>query len=227
MDKKLYKVLWDKEQLWKGCILASIAHAIMVAHYPEVSNEHSWDGINYSVQDSSSARGTITFYNDHCVGAFRDNNSERLSNESRICKYTEYFNGVSENIIRLAEQEALQYLLENVDGRVTPLITTSFWNDENDFYSNDIFEDFIQNGGSLLERQAMNISQAIEEWKEYYDMTQEQIDLLINVYKRKITYPNQILILSKDEVNMIGTDDEEGLDESKTSFSEIGIEWEK
>jgi len=64
------RINFECETLWKGCILASIAHAIMVSHYPEFSNEHSWDGINYSVQDTSGTRGTITFHSEYCVGAF-------------------------------------------------------------------------------------------------------------------------------------------------------------
>ena len=46
--------------LWKGCILASIAHAIMVSHYPLSACEHSWEGNNYSFQDMSGIRGTIS-----------------------------------------------------------------------------------------------------------------------------------------------------------------------
>jgi len=69
----------SKEELWKGCILASLAHAIMVAHHPNLSNEHSWDELNYSVQDSSGGRGTITFSLDYVVAAFRNDNSHRLN----------------------------------------------------------------------------------------------------------------------------------------------------
>ncbi len=47
----------SKEQLWKGCILRSIADAIFVAHAPDFSHESSWDGFNYSVQDSQGGRG--------------------------------------------------------------------------------------------------------------------------------------------------------------------------
>lgn len=43
----------------------------MVVHYPDLSSEHSWDGMNYNVQDSSGGRGTITFDGSYCVGAFR------------------------------------------------------------------------------------------------------------------------------------------------------------
>lgn len=226
MTKKYNKIPWEKQKLWEGCILASIAHAIMVAHYPDFANEHSWDGMNYSTQDSEGARATITFRDNYYVGAIRDDNSERLSEKTKLLKYTEYFNEASQEIKQLAEQEALQYLLEDVDGTTTPLITTAFWGNEYETVSNDKYDDFNQNGGFLLERQVMNLENSIESWVEYHDMTQNQCDLLKSIYKKKITQPNKIIRLTKHEIDMIGTEDIEGLDESRVSFSEIGIEWE-
>ena len=52
-----YKLHIDREQLWKGCVLNSIAHAINVAHCPDFSHESSWDGFNYSMQDSQGGQG--------------------------------------------------------------------------------------------------------------------------------------------------------------------------
>ena len=81
------KLNWDRNQLWEGCILASIAHAIMVAHYPDISHEQSWDGFNYSVQDSSGTRGTITFHPNFLVGAFRNENSEKALEYKNAIEY--------------------------------------------------------------------------------------------------------------------------------------------
>lgn len=226
MNSNFYKIPCKKEQLWQGCILASIAHAIMVAHYPEMSNEHSWDGMNYSTQDSSGTRGTITFSDKYYVGAFRNDNSERLNNKNGVLKYIQYFNGVSQDIIKLSEEEALQYLLEDINGKTIPVITTVFWGNENDGFSNDKINDFKENGGFLLEVQMMEIDKAINEWKEYYEMTQKRVDLLISIYKRKENFPNEIITLSEKEIYKIGTEDKEGLYESKVSFEEIGIQWE-
>lgn len=227
MNSNLYRILLGKEQLWKGCMLASIAHAIMVAHYPEISNEHSWDGLNYSVQDSEGARGTVTFSKNYYVAVFRDDTSERLNKKNSMYEYKRYFNGAPNDIIELANREALQYLLQKVNENTVPLITTAFWGNETKALSNDTFEEIQNNGGFLIKRQILNLEDAFNLWKEYYNMTERQYNLLRDIYKRKIEEPNQLLLMSKEEINMIGTDDEEGLEESKTSFSEIGIEWKK
>ena len=98
MSSNLYTIQLEKERLWKGCMLASIAHAIMVAYYPEVSNEHSWDGINYSIQDSAGARGTITFSQDYFVAVFRDDDVERLVKNS-MREYKHYFDGFQARLL--------------------------------------------------------------------------------------------------------------------------------
>jgi hypothetical protein len=219
--KYMKKLNWQKENLWEGCILASIAHAIMVAHYPEFSNEQSWDGINYNVQDSSGARGTITFHPNYLVGAFRNEFSER-----EYLDALNYFKSASEEINQLAVHETLQYLLDDIDGETVPVITTAFWGGDDGTYTNDNFEDFIENGGFLIKSQSKNIETAINEWKEYYEMSESQINLLRSIFERKIINPNVEIILTEGEIKKIESDDEEGLNESRISFEELGIKWE-
>lgn len=225
MSDTIYKFPLTKQQLWQGCMLATIAHAIMVAHYPELSSEHSWDGLNYSVQDSEGARGTITFSDSYYLGAFRDDNSKRLSKKDGLVEYTAYFSGAPQGIKQLAEEEALQYLLVKVDGTVNPLITTAFWGNEKESISRDKYDDFVHNGGFLIKKQLMDWNNGMESWREYYDMTQQQCDLLKIIYTKKITQSNKIIKLNKYEIGMIQTADDEGLDESRTSFGEIGVMW--
>ncbi|MFJ7915641.1 MULTISPECIES: hypothetical protein [unclassified Lysinibacillus] len=215
------KLNWQREHLWGGCILASIAHAIMVAHYPELSNEHSWDDINYNVQDSSGARGTITFNPNYVVGTFRNEFSER-----EYIDALDYFNGAPKEVNQLAVNETLQYLLDELNGDTVPVITTAFWEGDVGTYSNDSFEDFIENGGFLIESQTKDIETAINEWKEYYDMSDSQINLLYSIFERKISNPSGEIILKDSEIKMIQSDDEEGLNESRISFAELGIKWE-
>ena len=226
MENNINEIKWKKENLKKGCLLASLAHAIMVAHYPDLANEQSWDGMNYNIQDSEGTRGTITFQLEYCVAAFRTDNSNRINSVNKIKKAKNYFEGASNEIVKLAETEALQYLLENVDGRTIPLITTAFWGIGDSIYSMDSFDDMYENGGFLLERQTMDIEHAIEAWVKYYDMSSQQCELLKIIFKRKIAEIDKVIVLTTSEIAMIGTDDTDGLEESKNSFEEMGIQWE-
>ncbi|MFJ7637794.1 hypothetical protein [Peribacillus sp. NPDC097225] len=210
----------NKENLWKGCMVAMIAHAIMVARYPELSYEHSWDGSNDSMIDGSGGRGTLTFTEKHIVAAFRNENIIRTD----INRAVDYFKGASQEIIELAENEALQYLLmEGDDGKTIPSITTAFWGDINSVSSNDTIVKFVQSGGYLIENQLLDYTSAIDAWREYYKMSKDQIKLLESLYKRKVERKESNIVLTRNEIKVLGTDDIEGLRESQNSFEEIGI----
>ncbi|WP_242066264.1 hypothetical protein [Brevibacillus laterosporus] len=109
----------------------------------------------------------------------------------------------------------------------SPSITTAFWGDNDTITSIDNFVRFIQNGGYLLERQFMEHESAIESWRDYYEMTTEQVELLKSIYARKVNNPDVNITLTKREIEMIGAESPEGLSESIASFEEIGIYWEK
>lgn len=222
----LYELPWTKEQLWQGCLLASIAHAIMVAHYPDLAHEHSWDGINYNVQNSSGARGTVTFHSRYCLAAFRDDHSERMSIQDKVQAAYGYFANAPKEIKDLAETETLLYLLEYADGKTFPSITAAFWETTHTLFSVDTFADMITHGGFLLEKQAMASKAAIKAWAVDYQMSAQQCELLATIYTRKAFQPTGIFLLSKSEIALIGTDNPVGMEESKTSFREIGIQWE-
>lgn len=223
MDK-LNEVPWTREQLWKGCMLAAIAHAIMVSHFPELSNEHSWDGFNYSVQDSAGTRGTVTFHPELCIAAFRNEKSGRISVGDN--KTDNYFQGASERVNEVAQAETLQYLLDEINNLLTPVITTAIWEDINKIVTPDTLKDMMDNGGFILERQVMDMDSAIKAWVDYYEMTEAQIALLKSIFARKLVNPRAVLYLSNEEIEMIGSDDQEGLGESKISFEEINVLWE-
>lgn len=215
---------WTKEELWQGCRLASIVHATMTAHYPDFSHEQSWDGMNYNMQDSQGARGTITFSSDYCVAAFRDDSSECLNDSKEAL---DFFNGAPQAVIELAQEETLQYLLYDIDGSMQPSITAAFWSDGNALYSNDDVEELLENGAFLLKKQLLNTEDALEAWQEDLEMSEEQRSLVESIYERMVKDSQQNIFLTKQEISMIDSDDPEGLHESETSFQELGIRWGK
>ena len=217
----IQKINWNIEQLWNGCILAGLAHAIAVARYPFIANEQSWDGLNYSVQDSAGQRGTISFQDGYCVAAFRNDNSERI--KERLTAEN-YFQGAAKEVIALAKTETLQYLLDEVDGEIRPFITTAFWG-KNELYTNDTILNMLINGGDLLKSQIMYFKEAIGVWKKSYNMNEDQIQLLKTLYKHKVSNFNESFILSQDEIKLLCSDNKARLEESKISFEEMGIYW--
>lgn len=62
----------DLKTIYKNSLTASVYYAVMTNVYPLLSYEQSWDGRNFSFQNSAGARGTITFTDAFCVGAIRN-----------------------------------------------------------------------------------------------------------------------------------------------------------
>lgn len=211
---------WSHEELRQGCILASIAHAIFIADAPELAHEISWDGFNCNMNNSQGSRGTITFHPDFFVAGFRN---DELSSDSLSAK--DYLDQAPEKVIQLAEQETLQYLLDDVDGETLPSITTAMWGDRNQVFSCHFFDEMLVRGGELLEIQSLDPEAAFEACEEEYEFTEEQMALLKKLFYLKIAKPNEAITLSQRDIDAIGSRNEEGMNESRISFAEIGIEW--
>ncbi|MDG3132527.1 hypothetical protein MKL26_05765 [Streptococcus suis] len=209
----------DVKTLYEGCYLASISCAVMSAKFPELSFEHSWDGISYSVQDGFGSRGTITFQNNFCVCVFRSDNSERLRNS---ISYTHYFENCPDKIFKLAKEEALQYLLDETDGVVLPVITACFWSNGNKLESNDNWNDIFSNGGDILIPQLSAFEIGLEHWKNYYEMDTAELNLVVRLFKEKISNPDQDIRLV-DDIDVLSRYGLEGFKEAKQSLESMRI----
>ena len=220
----------DLIKLWEGCILVSIAHAIMVAKYPFLSFEHSWDNFNYNIQDANGKRGTITFKNKYCIAAFRDEESPRMKEVMNNCKYLEeYFFNYEDNIFEIAKNETLQYLLDETNYGIYPCITSAFWGvfDTNKVYSNDTLSDILLNGGNLIKYHLLEYNDAIKRLIDCYNMNNNEVVLLEKLFKNKMKEKNKPIFLSKNDIKLIEISNYEGFKETKTSFLEIGIYFSK
>jgi hypothetical protein len=61
---------------------------------------------------------------------------------------------------------------------------------------------------------------------EELELSEEQLILLASLYERKIQPSQAKIILSKQEIHMLGTTDSEGLKESRQCFEELNIHWD-
>lgn len=211
---------WSQEELWQGCILVSIAHAIFIADAPDLAHEISWDGFNYNMNNSQGSRGTITFHPDLFVAGFRN---DELTSDS--VKASDYFNHVPEQVVELAEAETLHYLLDDVAGKTLPSITTVIWGNKDQAFSSHPFAEMFIRGGKLLEMQSLDPEAAFEACEENYEFTGKQMELLKKLFYLKIARPNEKITLNQTDIDVIGTHDVEGVNESRTLFAEIGIDW--
>lgn len=211
----------DIEKLKKGCILASVVHAIMLSKYPELSNEYSWDNMNYSVQDSMGTKTTITFLDNKVVAAFQKYQSiDSLNyNKHSIEKIFKY---ADQSIINIAETETLSYLLEDLDGTVLPYISTAFWYQDKSVFSNDNYENLIEKGMDIIEIQLLDIENGLKAWEDYYEMNEIEINLSKRLFNKRISHDKKI-ILTKEETDILFELAGENIDECEESLNEISM----
>ncbi len=204
------KIDVEPVKLYNGCILAAIVHAIVGGGY-----EHSWDGINYSTNDAQGCRATITFHSKNIVAVFQNIESFRNRKET-----SDYFRGAPKEIVELAHNEALQYVLDDVNGITQPVITGAFWGDWENLFSNQTWDNLMETGGFILKNQLMDYQNALVEWGDYYGgLNNKQFSLIDNLYKKKV-YPNHdTIMLSESEIKYLSGN----IEECRVSLKELNI----
>jgi hypothetical protein len=211
-------------RLWQGAILGTIAHAIWIVADPLLAAEQSWDGPNYNVQDSMGSRGTITFAGERAVGVFFDAHSRRSPFRSgRDYDLRSFFTGISDELYSLAQQEALQYVLDDYRGALVPIITAAFWSEGEFLAVAEPWPEVVTNGAHLVSIQLMEPDAAMVEWREECEMSPSQVALMRSLFDRKMATPNAPVVLEDSERDILTSEGDEGIDESRRLLAAIGI----
>ncbi len=200
----MIKIELNPKKLYEACILSSLTHAVAVGMYPELNYEHSWDKINYSMNDSEGCRATITFHKNYIIAVFQDSRCLDANVNA-----LDFFEGASQEIIELAKNETLQYVLENVDGIVKPVISTAFWGDWNELYSVIPFDEIVDKGAHIITVQLLPFKEAMEEWSDHYDLDESQIKFIKYLFDKKIK--ENTFTLSNDDIQYLYGDVQECL----------------
>lgn len=189
-----------KKQFFENCLLSSIAHAMMTNIYPELSYEQSWDGYNYSIQNDSGLRGTVTFLKNSCIGAIRNDKGNIIYGEDAILCFIKQF---PNELINVAQSDTLQFLLDYHDGKSVPAITSLFWCDEKGVHLPNINRSNFENDFSLFHTCCLSRSKAIETWKKYYDMNSSAVRLLDYLLTRRIENFEEEIVLSRFQKSLL------------------------
>ena len=123
----------------------------------------------------------------------------------------DFFEGAPKEIIELAKNETLQYVLENVDGIVKPVISTAFWGDWNELYSVIPFDEIVDKGAHIITVQLLPFDEAMDEWSDYYELDENQIKFIKLLHEQKIKENKYNINLSNDDIKYLYGDVEECL----------------
>ncbi len=220
--EKIFKTI-DYKKLYNNCVYSSVVHAVMVGKYPILRSEQSWDQGNYCFQNLCGGRGTISFENGYFVGVVRNDENVDYSNYS-LSVIDELFKGADKKYLYLAEAEALQYLLDEVNRKTMPVITSTFWGCDDGIFSNLTEEDLLSDCKEMLEPLFMGGEDLEKYCKEQYEeMTDEEMSVV-----------NDILVLRKsvgvtvlpDNIKNRLSDCFEDISECIESLNEMNIVFE-
>ena len=186
------------KKLLSGCIISSIAHAIMTNQYPNFAYEQSWDGYCFSIQDGSGGRATIAFYDKLCVGVIRNEESvlydQKTVEQNLMVKWPE-------KIKDLARKDALQYVLDEYEGITQPIVSTMFWASR---YRCHIARTVCRRDDlELLKPLGLSRTKAMKYWIEYYEMDARAIRLFEKLVERKGNDLSKSICLSDKQVKLL------------------------
>ena len=219
----------NSESLWRGTLLATIAHAFGVAHYPDLFNLQSWDVYTYSVQNNMGTAGSICFPAGsdkipfQCAGSFFEPRSARAKRtRSEKFNFDKYFAVATPSVRSLAER-TLSYLLDGSQIAPTPRITTAMWSDHDGLLSLDQWDQFLQCGGYLIQKQLLPQKEALLQWQAEYTLTDEETGKVWEIWGRRITDPGLEVYLSSEELACLQRYGRRGLEQSGEVLNSVNI----
>lgn len=214
-----YNFNLTKEAAHSRVLYSSIAHAISLSKYPELSYEQSWDGNNFSIQDGSGVRGTISFTDKLIVGAFR---SDRMIDRNKV-EASSYLKGASSQLISYAESETFRYLLDNINGVVVPSVTAVFFGENEEISSTDSLNDFKLLTDNLVDFIFLNEKENREYWIEQYEFSNDEINIIDELYQSRLLDPTDEIRVPHKILSSLDFISEDAKEEVEISLTELNI----
>lgn len=206
-------------ELYKRCVYSSIAHAVYTFREPFFAFEQSWDNKNFSFYINST-RGTISFDEGKQIVSA----AARYESSNRIQLYpaknaVDLFKGAPQDVVALAESEALQYLIDDVNGIQCPVATVAMWNKGNEITLSDSEDIFVEHGGDFILKLCNLNFNLVDHWQQEYELTSIESDLINNIFTSFMS--NQQIVLNKESKKMLKKS--KGKKQGLESLGEIGI----
>lgn len=205
----------NKEEIYRKCLYASIAHAVMVGKYDLLSDEIAWDGDNYLFQNMGGVRGVIAFSGDLLVCGIQNEAEDPLDLEECIDKS-------NADVVKLAKNEVFPYLLlEGDDGKQNTVLTAIFWGRIDGLESTMTEEYFMKKSDNVFLPYLYEFDDLKRYWRDYYELSDEQEDMINSIFSKRVSSSSFELDESvKKKLNeWFG----EKTDNCKSSFRELNI----
>lgn len=206
----------NKDELYKKCLYASIAHAVMIGKYYLLSDEISWDGNNYLFQNMEGVRGVFAFSDRGVVAAVQ--NSERYI-EGVSAIFDKLAERGNNELSQMIEKEIVPYFFVDDSGSV-PGITSLFWSHNDSFLSCMSEEDVMKSTDNILLPYLYEFDDLKKYWRDYYETDKEQMNFIDYLFEKRLLSDN--FSLGEDAKKLESWFGEKSI-LCKTALKEIGI----
>lgn len=188
-----------RSQLFQGCVISSIAHAIWSRNYPFAKFWHYWDGNYCHFNNLEGDFASISFCQDETVGVvFKKDHFQKKSlvtYQKCLEETLDIIPPIKKNIV----EETIQYFIQNIRGEEIPLITNIFWNSGNIMLTTVNKSDWEDFWLTFLNKQLMDFHSALLAFQDEYNLNAIEVDLLDYLAKKKIQTPNKIININPDK----------------------------
>jgi hypothetical protein len=217
-----------RDVLERGVLLGSIANAIMIATDSGYARFLSWDGRNYVLNGCDGTYGAMTFDPAGVVGAFFDAQSPFNPFRSKE-QYNpnRFFLGMPAELRSLVERETLLYNRQEYKGHLLSLVTAAFWSKGDHLDAALPWVEVLANGAEIIQTELMqDLSKALAEWQDAYQMTTQQVDFARSLFERKMVEPGKLIGLSASDLRFLRaiSKGRESMKEAFRAFLPIGIQ---
>jgi hypothetical protein len=125
--------------------------------------------------------------------------------------------------LSLADNEALQYVLQEYHGTIMPIITAAFWRAGKHLTAAEPWGQVLTHGAHLIRTQLQDTEVAIREWQTKYQMPSSQVNLMKSLFDRRMASPNHQIFLGDWEKDILTSHGMEGLEESQKLLAAVGV----
>jgi hypothetical protein len=172
----------------------------MINTYPELSYEQSWDGCNFSLNNGNGIRGTLTFLDNQCVGAIRNDYGNIFRGYNTILGLIK---NIPSELRHIVQTDTLQYLLDYYGDEIMPSITSIFWCDECNFHWISDNTPSFERDFSLFRTCVLPQRDAIAVLQAYYGMNSDSLALLDELFKIKCSCFSKRVVLNEQQKSKI------------------------
>lgn len=211
-------------QLWRGAILSTVAHAVWEASHDFSLESVAWDDTAYLVSDSQGTVGVVLFGDDSLVGLFKDTESSRTPWQSSEPYNVRWYVDSVPATLQSMVTRGLAHMIDTWQDFRGPVVTACFWSTGERLEAAEPWTSVIEHGAHAIaiETSATD-DEALVALEEDMEMTPTQLTLAYALFMRRMTAAVLPVAVQPWERALLTADGEAGIRRSRELLAAVGL----